>query len=63
MVDVPLVSAMVFMPVSRYGCVAAARAGVDAADCVELWIDDVVPHERVVHRLAVVAMSAELVRL
>ena len=55
---VPLVSGFVFVPVTRYGRVAAARAGVDAADCVEVWIDDVVPHERVIHRLAAVAMDA-----
>jgi len=57
----PLVSGFVFVPVTRYGRVAAARAGVDAAQCVEVWIDDVVPHERVIHRLAAVALDATVV--
>ncbi|HEV7572144.1 MAG TPA: hypothetical protein VGQ21_11655 [Thermoanaerobaculia bacterium] len=56
-----LVSGFVFVPVTRYGRVAAARAAVDAADCVEVWIDDVVPHERVIHRLAAVALDASIV--
>lgn len=57
----PLVSGMVFMPVTRYGRVAAAMARVDAEACVEVWLDDVVPHERVIHRLAAVALGAELI--
>jgi hypothetical protein len=58
---VPLVSGFVFVPVTRYGRVAAARAGADPAGCVEVWIDDVVPHERVIHRLAAVALDATIV--
>jgi hypothetical protein len=57
----PLVSGFVFVPVTRYGRVAAARAGMNAEQCVEVWIDDVVPHERVIHRLAAVAMDATIV--
>lgn len=56
----PLVAGIAFMPVTRYGRAAAAREGVDAESCLELWLDDVVG-ERVVHRLAAVATGAELV--
>jgi hypothetical protein len=56
-----VISGFVFAPVTRYGRVAAARAGIDATQCVEVWIDDVVPHERVIHRLAAVAMDATIV--
>ena len=58
--NAPLVSGMAFMPVTRYGRLAAAGAGVDPAACIELWLDDVVPVERVLHRLAAVALRAEL---
>jgi hypothetical protein len=60
-VHAPLASGFVFVPVTRYGRVAAARAGIDAEQCVEVWIDDVVPHERVIHRLAAVALDASIV--
>jgi hypothetical protein len=56
-----LVSGFVFVPVTRYGRVAAARAGIDPEQCVEVWIDDVVPHERVIHRLAAVALDATVI--
>ena len=56
-----LVAGIVFMPVTRYGRLAAARAGVDAARCVEIWLDDVIGGVRLVHRLAAVATGAELV--
>ncbi|HVR38055.1 MAG TPA: hypothetical protein VMU84_03105 [Thermoanaerobaculia bacterium] len=57
----PLVSGIAFVPVSRYGRSAAARAGVDAEKYVEIWLDDVVERNRVFHRLAAVAFHAELV--
>jgi hypothetical protein len=58
-----LVSGFVFVPVTRYGRVAAARAAIDPELCVEVWIDDVVADERVIHKLAAVALDATIVTL
>lgn len=59
--NAPLVSGIAFVPVTRYGRSAAAKAGIDPERCIEIWLDDVLERERVVHRLAAVAQRVGVV--
>lgn len=59
--NAPLFSGIAFVPVTRYGRSAAAKAGIDPEHCIEIWLDDVVASDRVVHRLAAVALRVGVV--